>query len=131
MSLVAGAHVALLLGVAGGLGVVPMPKFTEMTASVIDEREPLPPPTIAPKDFKIEPNQAVRLLPPDLPPLPADGAPPVVALPPVAVPALALVPALVLALPLAPELPADAPATAGDSLQPLEASVSSSAANEQ
>ena len=72
MSLVAGVHVALLFGVAGGLGIVPLPKFTEMTASVIDEREPLPPPTIAPKDFKIEPNQAVQLPLPDLPPLPAE-----------------------------------------------------------
>ncbi|MEJ0085978.1 MAG: TonB family protein [Pseudomonadota bacterium] len=37
MSLVAGAHVALLFGIAGGLGVVPLPKITDITATFLDE----------------------------------------------------------------------------------------------
>jgi len=71
MGLVVGAHVALLFGIAGGLGVVPLPKFTEMTATVIDEIHP-PPPDTPPEKFRIEPNEALQLPLPVLPPMPAD-----------------------------------------------------------
>jgi len=72
MSLVVGAHVALLFGIAGGLGVVPLPKFTEMTATVIDEIHPPPPELSPPERLRIEPNEAVTLPLPELPPMPAD-----------------------------------------------------------
>lgn len=71
MGLVVGAHVALLFGIAGGLGVVPLPKFSEITAVVIDEFHP-PPPVAPPEKFKIEPNETVTLPLPELPPMPAD-----------------------------------------------------------
>jgi protein TonB len=72
MSIVVGAHAALLFGIAGGLGVVPLPKFTEISATVIDDYDP-PPPTTPPPDFKVQPNDTVQLPLPDLPPMPADN----------------------------------------------------------
>jgi protein TonB len=57
MSLVAGAHVALLFGIAGGLGVVPLPKFTEITATVVDEPviDRSPEPVIREPDLRDDP----------------------------------------------------------------------------
>jgi hypothetical protein len=72
MSIVVGAHAALLFGIAGGLGVVPLPKFTEISATVIDDYNP-PPPTTPPPDFKVQPNDTVQLPLPDLPLMPADN----------------------------------------------------------
>jgi protein TonB len=72
MGLVVGAHAALLFGIAGGLGVVPLPKFTEMTATVIDEFHP-PPPETTPEKFRVEPNEAVQLPLPEPPPMPVDN----------------------------------------------------------
>ena len=50
---------------------MPLPKFTEITAVVIDESHP-PPPVAPPEKFKIEPNETVTLPLPELPPMPAD-----------------------------------------------------------
>jgi periplasmic protein TonB len=43
MSLVSGAHVALMFVIAGGLGVVPLPKITDIKATFIDDTVPIDP----------------------------------------------------------------------------------------
>jgi periplasmic protein TonB len=74
MSLVAGAHVALLFGVAGGLGVVPLPKISEITATFIDE------PITRPIEKPAIPEPTIRqeiLAIPEPDPLPVPVDPPV------------------------------------------------------
>jgi protein TonB len=73
MSLVAGAHVALLFGIAGGLGVVPLPKFTEITATVVDE------PVLTQPDEPVIRDPDLRSLVAEVPqpdPLPVAADPP-------------------------------------------------------
>jgi protein TonB len=72
MSLVAGAHVALLFGIAGGMGVVPLPKFTEITATVVDEpvlRQPVDPVI---RDPELRPTP-LTMREPDPLPVPVDA----------------------------------------------------------
>jgi protein TonB len=60
ISLVAAAHVALLFAIAGGLGVVPLPKFTELTATVLDD--PTPPPPADPTPIKFRPEETIAVV---------------------------------------------------------------------
>jgi periplasmic protein TonB len=71
MGLVAGAHIALLFGIAGGLGVVPLPKISEITATVIDEPEFQDPvePVLRDPDLRPDPLTVPQ---PDPLPIPVD-----------------------------------------------------------
>jgi protein TonB len=69
MSLVAGAHAALLFGIAGGLGVVPLPKISVLTATVIDKPDIVEPVEPVIRDPDLHPLSSTV---PQPDPLPAD-----------------------------------------------------------